>query len=291
MSYRIEAVESSRSAAFDAAYSALAAEFAPRGELERREVVARWLDEPARGPGPGRGYHLIVARDAHGALAGVRDCHVVLDAEEGIAVVYLAHALVLPAFRRTGLGARFRQEPIAIARRAIAEAGMGQQCTDILLAAEMDPASPDDEASIVRLVAYGREGFAAIAPAALPYCQPDFRELAAATEARPIPLLAVVRFLGHEGEAAFPARLARAFVRGLYAVFATHVRSDHLAALSARTLGVLDAFCLEEVAAGRRRDVPLLPLPRSVDDRAAVVPLSRAAVLPFFSQESRPLRA
>jgi len=43
--------------------------------------------------------------------------------------------------------------------------------------AEMEPASRGDEASIVRLIAYGRDGFAAIAPAALPYWQPDFRDL------------------------------------------------------------------------------------------------------------------
>lgn len=286
MSYRIEAVGSSSSAAFDAAYGALAAEFAPRGELERREVVARWLDEPdsvSGGEGGSaslqRTYHLLVARDARGALAGVRDCHVVLDTENGIAIVYLAHALVVPAFRRTGLGALFRSEPIAIGRRAIAEAGMDGHAVDLLLAAEMEPASLDDEASLVRLAAYGKEGFAAIAPAALPYCQPDFRDLAALSEARPIPLLAVVRFLGHEGELSLPARLARAFVRHLYAVFATHVRPDHLAALSRRTLGVLDALALAEV--------PLLPLPRSIDDRATVVPLTRAAVLPFFPEELR----
>ena len=124
MSYRVEAIASSRSADLDAAYGALAAEFGPRGELERREVIERWLDSEGGEAGeagearPGllRTYHLLVARDPGGALAGVRDCHVVLDPQEGIAIVYLAHALVLPAFRRRGLGALFRREPIAIAR-------------------------------------------------------------------------------------------------------------------------------------------------------------------------------
>lgn len=288
MSYRIEAVEASSSAKLDAAYAALAAEFAPRGELERREVVARWLDEPAGGSacagGLRRTYHLLVARDERGALAAVRDCHVVLDPHEGIAVVYLAHVLVLPAFRRSGLGARLRSEPLALARRAVTEAGMDGRPVDLLLAAEMEPAVQGDPASLVRLAAYGKEGFAAIAPAVLPYCQPDFRELGGAAlgrarVARPIPLLAVVRFLGHEGALSLPRRLARAFVNHLYAVFATHVRSEHLAALQRRTLGVLDAFPPEEV--------PLLPLPRTIDDRAALLPLSRPAVLAFFPEELR----
>lgn len=289
MSYRIEAALSSRSRAFEEGYAALAAEFAPRGELERRDVIARWLDEPTAARDDGhlrRTYHLLVARDAHGELAGVRDCHMVLDDRDRVAIMYLAHALVMPPYRRSGLGALLRSEPIAIARRVLDEAQLAPSTVDVLLAAEMEPPTLDERASVVRLVAYGKEGFAAIAPAAFPYCQPDFRDLSghAAEDARPIPLLAIVRFLGHEGARALPVRLARAFVTHLYAVFATHVRRDHLAQLEARTLGVLDAFT---GTAGAGGVVPLLPLPRTIDDVAAVNPLSRSSVMPFFPQELR----
>jgi GNAT superfamily N-acetyltransferase len=282
VTYRIEPVTTSSAPAFEAAYAALAGEFAARGELERREVIAHWLDHPPpSGTGPlRRSYHLLAAYDGAGALAGVRDCHVVLDPAASVAIVYLAHVLVHPAFRRTGLARQLRAAPLALARRALGDAGMADRPVDVLLAAEMEPASFGDEASVVRLVAYGKEGFAAIAPAALPYCQPDFRVLRAPDEARPIPLLAVVRRLGHEGEPLLPASLARAYVKHLYAVFATHVRADHLAALERRTLGVLDAF------AGRG-DVPLLPLPRALDDQAAILPLSRPSVLSFFPEELR----
>ena len=282
MSYRIEAVASSRSPELDVAYAALAAEFAPRGELERREVIARWLDEPASATAGGlrRSYHLLVARDAEGTLAGVRDCHVVLDPAGAVAVVYLAHVLVMPAFRRSGLGALFRSEPLSLAKRDRAAAGIKEEGTDLLLAAEMEPVTVGDEASVVRLVAYGKERFAAIAPSALPYCQPDFRDLRASPgEPRPIPLLAVVRHLGHEGARTLPARLARAFVRHLYAVFATHVRAEHLAALERRTLGVLGSRSQEEIL--------LLPLPRTTLDRAAVLPLERSTVLSHFPEELR----
>jgi hypothetical protein len=282
VSYRIEAIESSRSPDFGEAYGALAAEFAPRGELERREVVVRWLDEavPVGGERLTRSYHLLVARDAGGAFAGVRDCHVVLDRKEGVAVVYLAHTLVLAPYRRSGLGALFRSAPIGIARRVLGEAGEDPQAVDLLLAAEMEPASLEDEASLVRLTAYGKDGFAAISPAVLPYCQPDFRGIVdTLDEPRPIPLLAVVRFLDHEGAASLPSRLARAFVTHLHAVFATHVPAEHLADLEARTLGVLDAVPTAEV--------PLLRLPRTLDDHEAVLSLTRAAVLPFFPAELR----
>ena len=291
MSYRIERVGSSNAPDFAEAYAALAAEFASRGELERREVIARWLDEPGAarfGRGLERSYHLLVARDDDGALAGVRDCHVILD-RSGVLVVYLAHALVLPPYRRRGLGALLRSAPIAIGRRVIGEAGLSASSVDLLLAAEMEPVSPkeegeegEDEASVVRLTAYGRDGFAAIAPSALPYCQPDFRDLdalATGDTPRPIPLLAVVRFIGHEGARRLPTRLARAFVTHLYAVFATHVRRDHLAVLEAATLRVLDAVTEGEV--------PLIPLPRTIHDQATLSLLSQAAVLRALPPELR----
>ena len=283
MSYQIEAVGSSSAPDFAEGYAALAGEFASRGELERREVIAHWLDEPrtaSSGDGLQRTYHLLVARDDQGALAGVRDCHVILD-PSGVAVVYLAHALVLPAYRRTGLGALFRSEPLAIGRRVIGEAGLSATGVDLLLAAEMEPASLEDEASVVRLRAYGRAGFAAIAPSRLPYCQPDFRDLddSSIEKPRPIPLLAIVRFIGHDDARSLPARLARAFVTHLYAVFATHVRAEHLRALQAATLGVLDS-----VPEG---EVPLIPLPRTLDDRTTLSALSHAAVLRSFPPELR----
>jgi hypothetical protein len=248
MNWDLSEVGSSRDASFDEAYGALAAEFGPRGELERRDVIVRWLD------GQPRTYHLLVARDENGALAAVRDCHVIVT--DGVAVVYLAHALVLPPYRRTGLGALLRRAPIAIAQR---EATPG---ADILLAAEMEHPRLSDEASVIRLCAYGKDGFAAIAPSALPYFQPDFRDLGPNDVPRPIPLVAVVRWLGHENAPTLPARLARAFVTHLYRVFRTHVRADHLAELEGGTLRALEAFGKDEV--------PLLPLPRTFADVAAI---------------------
>ena len=262
MTYRMEAVLGTRSPDFDEAYAALAAEFAPRGELERREVVAEWLDGAAARPATWPAYQMLVARDERGALAGVRDCHVAIDRAAGLAVAYLAHALVLPAYRRTGLGALLRNAPITLVTDMLRAMSIAPGSMDVLLAAEMEHPSTGDEASVVRLVAYGKEGFSAIAPAALPYWQPDFRDLGARDvgEARPIPLLAIVRHVGHEAAATLPKALARAFVETLYAVFSTHVRADHLAALEARTLGVLDVYPGDEV--------PLLPLPRSPGDPA-----------------------
>jgi hypothetical protein len=222
-SYSLTRVRSASSTDFDTAYGALDAEFGSRGELERREVIARWLAER-------ESYHLLLARTADGTFAGVRACHVLGDRRAR--VVYLSHALVLPPFRRTGLGALFRQVPIELAG----------DCDDLLLAAEMETDST------IRFLAYAKDRFAAIPREVLPYVQPDF----SLHPTTPIPLVAVVRWVGHEDARALPKRLAHAYVKRLYEVFATHVAGDHLAPLEAGMRAALDA------APGG--DVPLRPL-------------------------------
>lgn len=260
--YRLEEVDDG--ALFDAAYGALDAEFGARGELERREVVEAWLSAPSP-----RAYHLLVARDRDGAVVAVRDCHVCVDPRANAVVVYLAHVLVLPEHRRGGLASLMRAAPLALGRRA----GSALREPDLLLAAEMEPAVPTEEPTLVRLVAYGKAGFSAIDPVCLPYCQPDFRDLdrlCAGEQARPLPLLPVVRWVGHEQARAIPARLAQAYVDDLYAVFATHCRARDLDVLREHALGVL---------AAAPDPVPLLALPRSKDDAARIGPLLRERVL------------
>jgi len=278
--YRLEGVTSAATPAFEEAFGALSGEFATRGEIERRDVVERWLSGKARCELPWR-YHLLRARDEAGALAGARDCHVTLDVARRLCVVYLAHTLVLPAHRRSGLATLFRRAPLLLGRRMAEEHGLDPAETDILLAAEMEPYDRSAPETGVRLVAYGRGGFAAVSPRALPYCQPDFREpdvIAAGGGARPLPLLAVVRRPGHEREGALPRSVAEAFVTHLYAVFATHCDPAQLARPRAHALQAL---------AEAETEAPLLPLPISVEDEIRLTPLSRDAVLPFHLPEVR----
>lgn len=281
MKFRIHPVTSSESPEFARATRALATEFAPRGELEPRSVLSRWVDEakPMRSGRWERSYVLLHAETERGELAGVRDCHILLDTQSRLAVAYLAHVLVLPPFRRTGLGARLREEPIALARAALAGAGIDPLAADLLLAAEMEPIEPNDPATQVRLVAYGKHGFRVISPEFLAYFQPDFRELRSEQEllgARPLPLLAVVRWVGRESSTVLPTPLVRAFLEALYAVFATHVHPTLLRALERRTLEPLErSGCAE---------VPLLQLPRSTNDSARMEPLLRQEVLIHYDQ-------
>ena len=264
----------------DEAYALLATWFGVRGELERREVIDAWLAQPsgqAVGPILMR-YHLLVARAPDGTLAAVRDCHTTVDSETGVCVVYLAHVLVDPRHRRTGLAHQLRDVPLELARRDIAAWGLPVAST--ILAVEQEPAALDKPETLVRLVAYGRAGFRAVDPSVMPYCQPDFSDVATSgAAARPLPLLAVVRHVGHDSERSLPVELAEAFVRNLYAVFSTHCREGDLAPSRAHALGRLQASGL--------REAPLLDLPGTVDDAQAIEPLLEPNVYAHFPEAWR----
>ncbi|WP_437833473.1 hypothetical protein [Sorangium sp. So ce1153] len=292
-------------AAFDEGYRALEAFFGPKGEIERREVLAAWLAGEFADPGApiSATYHMLLARsvDDDGRLAGARDCFVTLDRAARRCVVLLSHALVLPDFRRTGLGALLRAAPVALARRALRDAGLGEGRSpgqasaggeqaeasaggeaqasaagaEILLAAEMEAVDPDDRDTAVRLFAYGRAGFAAIPPAVLPYAQPDFRDTAAlGVTPVPVPLVAVVRQVGAEERADISRAGAASFLRHYQAVHAREVPAGDLVPIRERALAGLAAL------EGER--VPLLRIPRGPAEIAGLAPLLRSAVMPLF---------
>jgi hypothetical protein len=268
--YRVERVTTAASEAFAEAYRLLHVEFGDKGELEREDVVRGWVGGSASEPPTGaleRDYHLLIARDPTGRIAAVRDCHVSLDATARICVVYLAHVLVLPEHRRTGLAHLLREAPRVLGRRACSTL----EDSELLLAAEMEPVPSNGTEEIVRLVAYGRAGFRVVDPARLPYAQPDFRPHAEidADRPRPIPMLAVVARDGHPDDDALPRALAAAYVEHLYGVFATHCRAADLVAPRAHALSAL----------GDAPSVPLLPLPRDTSNIDRLRPFARDAVL------------
>lgn len=274
--FRLSLVGSEADPDFARAQALLDAEFGAKGELETLVAIRGYLARAT----PTLGYRLVVAKDEDGAVAGVRDCHVAEDAAAGRVVVFLSHVVVLPAYRRSGLAGLLREVPATLGRRA-AEALRAQtgREVDLLLAAEMEPADAADPDSLVRLVAYGKSGFKVIDPRALPYCQPDYREHVRIDETglRPVPLLAVVRWVGHERARELPRPLAAAFVTHLYRIVGAHCRESDLAAPRAHALGAL--------AAWPRDLVPLLDPPSSPsvdDDARAWEPLSREVVLSYY---------
>lgn len=274
--YRLRRATDSRDPVFQAAFGLLDAYFGPLGEIERRSVLEGWADQPRRVVGPHIiQYSIILAEDDSGEIAGARDCYAVTDPAARTCVVYLAHALVVPEHRRTGLASLLRAAPATLGRRALADAGVPDG--DLLLAVEQEPIHPDQPDTHVRLAAYGRGGFQAIDPVALPYQQPDFRDLDALGEAaRPLPLVAVIRRVGHEGDATLPRALATAWLEHLMAVFGTHCRAADLAPIRAHALAALDAW--------GDRPVPLVSLPQAPADAPTLRPLLAATVRPLFGR-------
>jgi 4-aminobutyrate aminotransferase/(S)-3-amino-2-methylpropionate transaminase len=264
--------EADSAAAFDEGFSTLFRAFGPTGEIERRETLEAWFragslsapDAPIRAS-----YHLLLARDEGGVLAAVRDCFVTVDRAKKRSVVLLSHTLVLPAYRRTGLAALLRAVPAGLARRALADAGAPGG--EILLAAEMEMVTPKDRDSVVRMLAYGRAGFRIVPPEALPYAQPDFRDLAViGGEPVPLPFLAVVRQVGHEDRSDLTRERAEAIVRHLQAVHACHCRPSDLVPIHEHALGRLARY--------RHDPIPLLRLPSTPELVADLQPLLHSVV-------------
>ncbi|MDP2306745.1 MAG: aminotransferase class III-fold pyridoxal phosphate-dependent enzyme [Pseudomonadota bacterium] len=263
---------------FEEGHRVLAEAFGPTGEIERPETLRAWFragslsasDAPIRAR-----YHLLLAREGQtGALAGVRDCFVTVNPATRRAVVLLSHSIVLPPFRRSGLAALLRTAPAALARQALADAGIADG--EVLLVAEMELIAPKERISVIRLLAYGKAGFGVIPPTVLPYAQPDFREPrtlgGAEVELLPLPFVALVRQVGEEALPTVSAARAAAVVEHLQAVHRCHCRPEDIEPIRVHALSAL--------ARWGERPVPLLR-PRR-DDIPALFPLLQSAVVPLY---------
>lgn len=262
--------------AFELGYQVLHRQFGPTGEIERFETLRDWFQAgslSAPGAPIPAWYHLVLARGPQGQLAGVRDCFVTVDPAARRAVVLLSHSYVAPDFRRGALAALLRGVPVVLARQALRRAGVPDG--EVMLAAEMEMVTPADRDSVVRLVAYGRAGFRVIPPQALPYAQPDFRDLVAlGAVAEPLPFLCLVRQVGQEGLSTITKDRARAFVEHIQAVHRCHTDPDQLQ--------VIRAHALDALARDPRDPLPLITPPASTDQVELLQPLLRSVVFPLY---------
>jgi GNAT superfamily N-acetyltransferase len=268
---RLHELHDPGSAAFAAAYAMLAEHFLAAGELEDRDHLAHLVAAPALqyAPGVAGTYHMIAAW-AGDRLVGVRDCYIDIDRVAGLCLVALSHICVAPDWRRTGLAAALRGLPLGLARRAV-HAAVGRPLPTLVVA-EMEPADPDDPATVVRLLAYGRSGFAVLDPRRVRYSQPEFRELPNPAHTA-LPLLAVVRTAHLDGPPDLvPEPLAEAFPRLFHVV--------HRTFLPAARVDPSEAHVRRHLEIGA--PVPLLPLPTDPTDLRALAPLVRGAVLPLY---------
>lgn len=264
---RVRLVDVSDPADFDEGYRLLDAQFGPVNEIERREILERWLSERSLSPKGARikaFYRMLLVRDLRGQTLAVRDSFSAVDPAEGRSVALMSHSLVLPEHRRSGLGALLRAAPVSTAREDAHKLGIERP--EILLVAEMELARPGQTETLVRLAAYEKGGFRVVPPRLLPYAQPDFRDLVAlGVSPVPIPFLLLVRQVGEEDKPTISARRAIALIDALDAIHGPSVGPEQLALIRAHAL---------ETLTERSPDLPLLPLPRSLDDRERTAMLS-----------------
>jgi GNAT superfamily N-acetyltransferase len=234
--FTLDAVSSADGPLFDEAYARLLREFGPRGEMERREVIADRLawDPRAIVGGYALQYELLVVRRGT-ELVAIRDHTAIVRRDSAArAVVHLSHALVEPPLRGSGLAAWLRALPLRTARACAAAAGVPPP-EGTTLVAEMEHGDQEAPAVKTRLRSYGKAGFRMVDPARTRYLQPDFRSAAEIdrTSVQPLALALVLRRVGLESETQAPGAELRELVEALHAMFGVHVRSDHMAPLRA----------------------------------------------------------
>ncbi len=272
---RLEEIRDPDGAAFHAAYDMLDRFFGALGELEDREVLARFVRERVLDYGAGASgtYHLVGAWDGE-ALVGVRDCYVDIDEVAGLSLVALSHSFVAPAWRRSGLAALFRALPVTLARQAQA-ARFGRELPT-LVAAEMEPADPAVPESVVRLVAYGKSGFSALDPRRFRYSQPDFRADPMADHTG-IAMLGIVRTVNLPPGPLAPS-VAEVFPRLFHVCHRMYLDRSRVDPSEEHAVGTLRASA---------EPVALLPLPTSRGELQRLGPLVRSAVLPLYPRNLR----
>lgn len=288
--------------AFKPAFDVLWGAFGPQGEMEREEVIRKFLVDDAYEALPTGTfvrYFLLAARDRSGRLLGVRDGSVLVNPgyDPDLCVVYLSHIYMVPEGRGTVLSYWLRIAPVEIAVEYLAELHKRGRIQLPLpdapgkyygmrldLAAEMEYFSPDDRLSWQRILFYGRGGFDVINPRHFPYLQPDFREPdeIRATGNRPMPFMMLVRRMGQERQATMPIDEAGALMRLLYDDFACHCAPEHLE--NSLQL-VLDRLSEREQ---RKSFVELLPLPTGPKDIARLKRIFRYPIYQRYYQTSIP---
>lgn len=219
--------------AFDAGYRFLHEEFAPRGEMEERSVLAeRLLWDPAKPVNQLALLYEMLVVQTQEEVAAVRDHTAIVNLNDSSApaVVHLSHVLVDKAWRGSGLAAWLRALPIETGRACVRASGKPAD-HPIVLACEMEHLDDRDPSRIKRLRAYERAGFLKVDPERVNYQQPDFRppdEIDASAGPVPLPMSLVLRRVGQESQTQITAREVRAIVSSIYGMFSLGFRKQDM---------------------------------------------------------------
>ncbi len=288
---------------FDEAYRLLWEAFGDAGEMERRDAIESFLRDDDHVPtasGTWVRYFLIIGRDRHGRVLGVRDGSVLFNPEydDDLCLVFLSHIYMRPEARGTVLSYWLRIAPVDVAMRWLGdlhEAGLIQVPDPdqparnyglrVDLVAEMEYFTPEERISWQRTLFYGRGGFDVINPRHFPYMQPDFRDPEEIRETgnSPVPFMLLVRRMGRELEARMPIDEATAIMRLLYDDFACHCSPEFLENSLQRVIDRL------EQRSQHRDFVELLPLPTDARNLSRLKKLFRYNVYRLYYRSASPM--
>lgn len=273
--FRFQVITDPDDPAFHAAYDLLDSFFAPRGELEEREVLAGFVREGRIDYGSdAEGNYRMVAVWEGEQLVAVRDCYIDVDLRNRVSLAALSHAFIAEPWRRSGLAAVLRAMPAQLAREVVARRFSDPDSVPKLVVAEMEPVESDNLDTLVRLVAYGRSGFSVLDPRRVPYSQPDLREaLPADAGFTGHPLFGVVRWIDHPEARSVPVALAAAFPRLFHMTHHLILPRERVAPSEEHALRTL---------AQSADEVPLLPLPTGRHELERLRPLMRGELLKLY---------
>lgn len=228
---RFHLIESASDPLFARAFEKLTELFGPRNEMETLPVIRHRLGWNLSEPQPGKPlfhYAMILALDPKDQIAAVRDYTAIVHAppERAACTVHLSHLWIDPSHRRSGLAGWMRAFPVQTARTLLHRARHALHAP-ITLVGEMELPDNQDEARMIRLIAYEKAGYLKVDPKVIPYFQPDFRdpaEIDASGQHEFIPMTPILRRVGHEAETSAPASEIRAMIRDLYAMYSDTFR-------------------------------------------------------------------
>ncbi|NDA26069.1 MAG: hypothetical protein EBZ05_04400 [Verrucomicrobia bacterium] len=228
-------IESPQDPLFEIGFQKLTELFGPRGEMETRTVLEHRFQWNRAQPTAGKPlfhYAMILALDPKDQVAAVRDYTAIVHAppERAACTVHLSHLWIDPAYRRSGLAGWMRAFPVQTARTLLHRARHALHAP-ITLVGEMEFPDNQDEARMIRLIAYEKAGYLKVDPRVVPYFQPDFRdpaEIDASGQHVFIPMTPILRRVGHEAETTAPASEIKAMIRDLYAMYADTFRAQDM---------------------------------------------------------------
>ena len=218
-------------------YDALNHYFGHRGEMETPAVIdlrLHWNPATAN-DGYAFQYEMIVLTDDAGKILAVRDHSVIVpnpprSNSSRAAIVHLSHIWIAEEERGKHGAFLNDDDPIQIARDAIASTGL-PDTTPIVLVAEAEPYQADNVERVNRLRIFRAMRYKPVDPSSIVYLQPDFRPpsvIDAEGGPQPLPLTLLIKQIGNEKNDSISADEVRHIVTCLYRMYGAGMQAEHM---------------------------------------------------------------